>query len=123
MTLNPSNKLLMNEFDINRVSFSDDAINHFTTNLEKNKDAIGIKIGIRKAGCSGYEYFFDFIQSSKGLNLIFENNACRIFIDKFSFDFLKGSKVDYVNDGLNSGIKFLNPNAKAVCGCGESFTV
>ena len=40
-----------------------------------------------------------------------------------SFNFLKGSLIDYQDDGLNKGIKFINPNAKAVCGCGESFTI
>ena len=47
----------------------------------------------------------------------------KIFVDSDSFSFLKGSLVDYFDDGLNQGIKFVNPNAKAVCGCGESFTV
>ena len=46
-----------------------------------------------------------------------------IFVDSHSFTFLKGSLIDYVDDGLNQGIKFVNPNAKAVCGCGESFTL
>ena len=41
----------------------------------------------------------------------------------FGFNFLKGSLIDYQDDGLNKGIKFINPNAKAVCGCGESFTL
>ena len=45
------------------------------------------------------------------------------FVDSTSFTFLKGSLIDYVDDGLNKGIKFINPNAKAVCGCGESFTL
>jgi iron-sulfur cluster assembly protein len=53
----------------------------------------------------------------------FEKENCTIFVDNKSFNFLKGSLIDYVDDGLNKGIKFVNPNAKAVCGCGESFTV
>ena len=47
----------------------------------------------------------------------------KIFVDKESLNYLKGSLVDYSEDGLNQGIKFHNPNAKAVCGCGESFTI
>ena len=61
------------------------------------------------------EKFDDFITYEKG--------GCKIFIDSKSFSFLKGSMVDYVDEGLNQGIKFINPNAKAVCGCGESFTL
>ena len=47
----------------------------------------------------------------------------KIFIDQKSYDFLKGSLIDYSEDGLNKGIKFKNPNVKATCGCGESFTI
>ena len=45
------------------------------------------------------------------------------YVDKESLNYLKGSLIDYSEDGLNQGIKFHNPNAKAVCGCGESFTI
>ena len=51
--------------------------------------------------------------------IAFEKNGCKIFVDSNSFSFLKGSLIDYVDDGLNQGIKFVNPNAKAICGCGE----
>jgi iron-sulfur cluster assembly protein len=52
-----------------------------------------------------------------------KKNNCKIFVDTDSLSFLKGTLVDYSEDGLNNGIKFENPNAKAVCGCGESFTI
>ena len=42
---------------------------------------------------------------------------------KLSLNFMKGSLVEYSEEGLNKGITFKNPNAKAVCGCGESFTL
>ena len=55
--------------------------------------------------------------------MTFEQDGLKIFVDTESLTFLKGSLIDYVDEGLNEGIKFLNPNAKAVCGCGESFTL
>ena len=55
--------------------------------------------------------------------ITYEKDGCKIFVDSNSISFLKGSMVDYVDEGLNQGIKFINPNAKAVCGCGESFTL
>ena len=55
--------------------------------------------------------------------MTFEKDGCKVFVDTESFSFLKGSLIEYFDDGLNQGIKFVNPNAKAVCGCGESFTV
>ena len=69
------------------------------------------------------EYTFDFVDEVVDDYLTFEKDGCKIFVDSKSFNFLKGSLIDYVDDGLNKGIKFVNPNAKAVCGCGESFTI
>ena len=84
---------------------------------------IGIRLGIKEAGCSGYEYTFGFVDDVIDDFITYEKGGCKIFIDANSLSFLKGSMVDYVDEGLNQGIKFKNPNAKAVCGCGESFTL
>ena len=113
----------MENISPSELNFSDKAIKHFLSILELRGKGAGIQIGVKKAGCSGYEYFFDFVDDIDTKNLVFEKNGCKIYVDKTSFDFLKGSLVDYSEDGLNKGIKFVNPNAKAVCGCGESFTI
>jgi iron-sulfur cluster assembly protein len=110
-------------FSSTDLNFSDSAIDHFLSSLENRGKGVGIKIGVKKAGCSGYEYFFDYVDSFDDDGVVFEKNGCKIFVDNSSLDFLKGSLVDYQKDGLNQGIKFVNPNAKAVCGCGESFTI
>ena len=113
----------MQVFSSTDLNFSDSAIDHFLSSLENRGKGVGIKIGVKKAGCSGYEYFFDYVDSFDDDGVVFEKNGCKIFVDNSSLDFLKGSLVDYQKVGLNQGIKFVNPNAKAVCGCGESFTV
>ena len=113
----------MESFSSTDLNFSDKAISHFLTSLDSRGKGLGIKIGVRKAGCSGYEYFFFFLDELEAENILFEKSGCKIFVDQESLNFLKGSLVDYSEDGLNKGIKFINPNAKAVCGCGESFTV
>ena len=105
------------------LNFSESAITHFKKALKQRGKGEGIKLGIKKAGCSGYEYTFDFVDEIIDDDLAFERNGCKIFIDANSFSFLKGSLIDYTDDGLNKGIKFVNPHAKAVCGCGESFTL
>ena len=114
---------MMQVFSSTDLNFSDSAIDHFLSSLEYRGKGVGIKIGVKKAGCSGYEYFFDYVDSFDDDGVVFEKNGCKIFVDNISLDFLKGSLVDYQKDGLNQGIKFVNPNAKAVCGCGESFTI
>ena len=113
----------MESFSSTDLNFSDKAITHFLSSLDSRGKGIGIQIGVRKAGCSGYEYFFDYVDSIDKDSIFLEKNGCKVFIDQTSLSFLKGSLVDYSEEGLNKGIKFINPNAKAVCGCGESFTV
>ena len=113
----------METFNSSDLNFSESAIAHFNKVLKQRGTGEGIKLGIKEAGCSGYEYTFDFVDKVIDDYIAFEINGCKIFVDSRSFSFLKGSLIDYVDDGLNKGIKFVNPNAKAVCGCGESFTL
>ena len=113
----------MEIFNSTELNFSDSAIEHFSKVLKERGKGIGIKLGIKEAGCSGYEYTFDFVDDIFDDSITYEKDGCKIFIDANSFSFLKGTLVDYVDEGLNQGIKFINPNAKAVCGCGESFTL
>ena len=115
----------MEKFSPQELRFSEKAILHFTSSLKKNGKSDGVRIGVRKAGCSGFEYFFEFVDTnlSDSTDFIFNEGDCKIYVDKESLNYLKGSLVDYSEEGLNQGIKFHNPNAKAVCGCGESFTI
>ena len=113
----------MNSINTSEINFSDSAVSHFTEMLKERGKGEGIIIGIKKAGCSGYEYTFDFVDNVVEEHIVYETSACNVFIDPKSYSYLKGSLIDYVDEGLNQGIKFINPNAKAVCGCGESFTI
>ena len=115
----------MEKFSPQELRFSEKAILHFTSSLKNNGNSDGVRIGVRKAGCSGFEYFFEFVDTklSDSTDFIFNEGDCKIYVDKESLNYLKGSLVDYSEEGLNQGIKFHNPNAKAVCGCGESFTI
>ena len=116
----------MEKFEPEKLRFSDSAISHFSSMLEKRGSGEGIRIGIRKAGCSGYEYFFDFvdeINDGKEKDTIIKYKNCKFLVDSNSLTFLKGSLVDYSEEGFNKGIKFHNPNANATCGCGESFSM
>ena len=113
----------MQVFSSTDLNFSDSAIDHFLSSLENRGKGVGIKIGVKKAGCSGYEYFFEYVDSINSDDIEIVEGNCRFYISAESYKILKGSHLDYVNDGLNKGIRFKNPNAKAICGCGESFTL
>ncbi|MBI2106270.1 iron-sulfur cluster assembly accessory protein [Candidatus Woesearchaeota archaeon] len=110
----------------NEVKEIDDKI-HLTRNaaekiksLTKNGDKTGLRIHIEKGGCSGYTYEMEVAEKSKG-DLEFNEYGVKVFIDKTSFDKLKGSYVDYLDSLQGAGFKIKNPNATTTCGCGESF--
>jgi len=111
-------------FDPNSFDLTDSALEHFTRSLEERSSGIGVRFSVSESsGCSGYPYSLDYVDSSLEEDLVFDFSSLKVFIDPTSFNFLKGTKVDFSMEGVNQGVKFLNPNVKAVCGCGESFEV
>ena len=115
----------MEKFSPEALKYSESALEHFASSIQGRGKGLGVRIGVKKAGCSGFEYFFEYVDDilTEGQDIIFNEGECHIYVDQESLSYLKGSMVDYSDDGLNKGIKFHNPNAKAVCGCGESFTI
>ena len=111
-------------FDPNSFELSPSAIKHFKQNLNNKNSSLGIRFSVSEStGCSGYTYSLDYVDSKNPDDLVFKFDEISVFIDSDSFLYLKGTKVDFERDGVNEGIKFHNPNVKAICGCGESFEV
>ena len=111
-------------FDPRTFLLSDKAIEHFSRSLKNMEKAKGIRFAVSEAsGCSGYTYELDYVLESSENDHVFDFKNIKVFIDTNSFKYLRGTTVDFEVDGVNQGIKFLNPNVKAVCGCGESFEV
>ena len=79
----------MEIFSPSDLNFSDEAIAHFASSLENRGKGEGIKIGVKKAGCSGYEYYFDYVDNFDTNGVIFNKNGCKIFVDHNSLNFLK----------------------------------
>lgn len=105
------------------VTLSETAARHVTRFLEKRGKGIGLRLGVRTTGCSGMAYKLEFVDSSNPEDTMFESLGVKIFIDPKSLPYLEGMELDFTREGLNEGFKFNNPNEKARCGCGESFTV
>mgnify|MGYP003300041798 FL=1 len=113
----------VNSYTPSEFSLSEKAVNHFSDNLA-GKDFEGIRLSVSESsGCSGYTYQIDYVEDKDSKDLVFTFDSVSVFIDEESFKFLKGTKVDFLAEGVNEGIKFINPNVKAICGCGESFEV
>lgn len=84
----------------------------------------GIRLGVRKAGCSGYMYDVALVDEPSAEDERFEiDGDVTVFIARDVVSIVAGTRIDYVTEGLNSKLEFKNPNATAECGCGESFKV
>lgn len=84
---------------------------------------LGLKLGVRKTGCSGFAYVVNFADQLAPQDLVFEDQGVKVFVDPESLALIDGTTVDFVKQGLSESFRFVNPNIKGECGCGESFTV
>lgn len=105
------------------ITLTQKAADHINKHLQKHGQAIGLRLGVKTTGCSGLAYNVEYVEQSQDSDQIFEQLGIKIFIDPKSMPFVDGTQVDYAREGLNEGFRFTNPNEKASCGCGESFTV
>ena len=83
----------------------------------------GLRVQIVGGGCSGFQYHMGFEKQANTGDEIVELNGFKVFVDKGSSIYLDGTEIDFVEALTGSGFKFINPNVKSTCGCGESFQV
>lgn len=83
----------------------------------------GLRVGVRRTGCSGWAYSVQLADAVSEDDIVFENKGIRVVVSPDSLSFLDGSEIDFVASGLNRTFQFRNPNVTEECGCGESFTI
>ena len=106
------------------ISLSPAAKQHFVAYLEKQSACCGVRLSVKRTGCSGLSYVVDYVQKSEPEDIIQQlTDEYAIYIDRKSYPYLKDMNIDYVKQGLNQKLVFNNPNQTGQCGCGESFTV
>lgn len=93
--------------------------------LIERRGGIGIRLGVKTTGCSGLAYVLEYVDKYEHevgvTNFAHPNFA--ILVDAKAQAYLNGTTIDYVREGLNEGFKFINPNERDRCGCGESFRI
>ena len=89
---------------------------------KENKSELGLRLGVQGGGCSGLSYKLNFDKKREGDHAV-DAGSFSVFVDPKSFLYLNGILLDYVDGLQEKGFKFVNPNAKNSCGCGESFSV
>jgi iron-sulfur cluster assembly protein len=105
------------------ITLTSQAAGHISRYLQRRGKGVGLRLGVRTTGCSGMAYKLEYVDEPDSTDQVFESYGVKVFVDSKSLVYIDGTELDYAREGLNEGFKFHNPNEKATCGCGESFTV
>jgi iron-sulfur cluster assembly protein len=90
---------------------------------QRGKPSVGIRIGVRTKGCSGMSYTIEYADERNAFDEVVEDKGVTVLIDPKATMFILGTEMDFVEEKLQNGFVFRNPNEKGRCGCGESFHV
>ena len=91
--------------------------------LKSEAPGSALRVGVDGGGCSGFQYTYNIVQDRQHDDLVLERDGATVLIDQMSLEYLRGSKVDFVNDLMGQAFKIHNPQATASCGCGTSFAI
>ena len=105
------------------IRVTENAAKQVRTQIAKRGHGIGLRVGVKKVGCSGFAYTYDYADEVRPGDSLVEAHDAKVVVDAESVAFLGGSTLDFVKEGLKQTFKFENPNVDATCGCGESFSV
>lgn len=105
------------------ITLTETAAQRVKNHLQQRGAGVGLRLGVKTTGCSGFAYVVDYADAASAEDVVFEDQGVKVVVDRQSLPYLDGTQVDYVRQGLNESFKFKNPNVKDECGCGESFNV
>jgi len=105
------------------ISLTETAAAQIKKQLEKRGSGMGLKLGVKKSGCSGYAYTLDYADKLNDDDSVFEDFGVKVIVSASDLEIIDGIELDYRREGINEAFQFNNPNVKGTCGCGESFSV
>ncbi len=105
------------------ITFTENAAQQIKKQLEQRGKGLGLRLGVKKSGCSGFAYVLDYADETQETDQLFEAHGVKVIVNTDSLPYLNGIELDYTREGINEAFRFNNPNVKDACGCGESFSV
>ena len=105
------------------ITLTENAAKQINSQLTKRGKGLALRVGVKKVGCSGMAYSYDYADEVRAGDHVFEAYNAKVVVDEQSLPFIDGSRFDFVTEGLKQMFKFDNPNVDSLCGCGESFNV
>ena len=105
------------------ISVTENAAQQIRNQLAKRGKGVGLRVGVKKVGCSGLAYTFDYADEMRPGDRLFEAHDAKVVVDADTLSILDGSRLDFVKEGFKQVFKFDNPNIDSTCGCGESFNI
>lgn len=105
------------------ITLTDRAAARVRRYLDERGAGIGLRLSVKKTGCSGFAYVVNYADEIGDDDVVFDTEDVKVVVDRESLALIDGTEVDYVREGLNEAFRFRNPKATGECGCGESFSV
>lgn len=105
------------------ITLTETAADRVRQFLQQEGHGVGLRLGVKRTGCSGWAYKVDLADEIGENDLVFEEHGVKVVVDPKSLELVDGTQIDFVTEGLNREFRFRNPNVTDECGCGESFTV
>lgn len=105
------------------ITLTESAARQIKNQLARRGKGLGLRVGVKQVGCSGFAYTFDYADEMREGDRSFESHGATVVVANESLSFLDGSRLDFVKQGLKQMFAFDNPNVDNTCGCGESFNL
>jgi len=105
------------------ITLTEAAAKHIRDSILKRGRGIGIRVGVKSTGCSGFSHILEYADGLNFDDYEFDSEQIKILVSSVHVPYVDGTEIDYVKQGLNEGFEFNNPNSKGKCGCGISFRV
>ena len=105
------------------ITLTRSAARQITTHIAARGEGIGLRLGVKRTGCSGFAYVVDVADHLNQNDVLLENRGIKIVVNVEHLPLVEGTEIDFVRKGLSDSFRFRNPNVSGECGCGESFSI